>query len=213
MWDLILKGGPVMVPLILCSIVAWGVIIERHRSLKEMVLDAGGMMARLRTLLKSNQTVEAQQMVDEVSAPVASILSAGLRRYRLLSELGRSPDTIEHGVRQAMEDNSGHVVAELEKNLVLLATVANVAPLFGFTGTVTGMIRAFNSIAAAATVDAKTVAAGISEALLTTAAGLIIAIPAFVAYNYYTNKVEKFVLTIDESAATFIEILAEEGRV
>ena len=106
-----------------------------------------------------------------------------------------------------MEEHSGHVVTQLEQNMSILMTIINVAPLLGFAGTVTGMINAFNTLATKG-MDPKLVATGISEALLTTATGLIVAIPCFVAYNYFTRRIRISVEEIETAAAEMMEGVA-----
>jgi biopolymer transport protein ExbB len=133
--------------------------------------------------------------------PVATVLHAGLLR------LDRG---IGH-VEKAIEDAGAVEMAFLERGMVWLSTVANLAPLVGFLGTVSGMIRAFNDIAAAGDVDPSVVAGGISEALITTASGLIVAIPVQAAYNFFLSKIDKIIIDLQESSNQFVDDLIQLG--
>jgi len=207
MWELILSGGPFMIPLMLCSIVGLGVIIERFRYLNEVVIDNEGLRNKIAALVVGGQLRQAELIVGSTPGPVSAIFDVALRKLRFLIKLEKGGGEVEEGVIKAMEDHAVHVVADLERNLVILATVINIAPMFGFLGTVTGMINAFAAIAAAGGMDASLVAKGIGEALTTTAAGLSVALPCQIAYNYFTSRVQRFVLDIEESAAHLIEVL------
>ncbi len=197
-----------MIPLMACSIVGWGVIIERWLTIRQLNIDTSILRRKVVELLRQDKVDRAITLCRSTTNPVASVLSIGLEKYKLLMSLGRRPTDVETGTTQAMEDYSVHVLASLEKYMVILVTVANIAPLFGFAGTVTGMISAFDTIASAAGVNAKLVAVGIKEALVTTAAGLLIAIPCFVAYNYFAGRVQQFTLQVEESASDLVEAIA-----
>jgi biopolymer transport protein ExbB len=211
MWKTIVDGGITMIPLIACSIFGLAVILERRKSLKEATIDVGPFRQQLEALLTEGRVDSAIERCHSTPGPVAAILGVGLHRYAQMRRMNRADDDIEQGVIRAMEDYSPHVVATLEKYLIVLITVANIAPLFGFLGTVTGMINAFDAIAKAGGMRPDVVASGIAEALITTAAGLFIGIPAMVAYNYFTGRVEKFVLEIQESATKLLEVLTMKG--
>lgn len=208
MWDMMIKGGICMVPLMLCSVAGLGVIIERFRYYKEISIDAQAFRTKIAALVQAGRLREALLIVESTPGPVASIFSVALHKLQFLIELGKDPEQVEEGVIKAMEDHAIHVVADLERYIVILATVISAAPMFGFLGTVTGMINAFEAIAKAGGMEASLVAAGIAEALITTAAGLIIALPCQFVYNYFTNRVQGFVLEIEESAAHLIENLS-----
>ena len=212
MAELIWKGGYAMIPLLLCSLFMLAVILERRRSLEAVTIDTGPFRQRIGELLRQGDLAGAVRLCEETPGPVATLLGVGLKRYKQLRETKRGTVQVEDGVVKAMEDYSPHIVADLEKYLGVLATVGNIAPLFGFLGTVTGMIRSFRDIAVAGNMTPQVVASGISEALITTAAGLAIAIPAFVAYNYFTTRVRKFVLDMEESSAHLIESVIEHSR-
>ncbi|MHC4885214.1 MAG: MotA/TolQ/ExbB proton channel family protein, partial [Planctomycetota bacterium] len=146
---------------------------------------------------------------EKSKGPVAAVLLTGLYKYRQLAMRGRGMTEIEANVNKTMGDYAPHVIEALEKRLNLLSMVAAVSPLLGMTGTVTGMIGAFQQMASAG-VDAGGVAGGISEALITTAAGLLIAIPAVVAYSVFSKKIDRYVLDIEETATSLIDFITLE---
>jgi biopolymer transport protein ExbB len=140
---------------------------------------------------------------------VPAILSNGLRKYLVLRRLNYDPAQLEQQVIKSMENCGVHIVAALEKHLPILATIASVAPMLGFLGTVQGMIVAFGDIEANIGQQNIVVAAaaGIRVALLTTAFGLIVGIPAYMAFNYFTGIINEFVLQVETSAAELIEVV------
>ena len=211
MWEIILQGRWFMVPLMVCSVLCWGVIIERWLTLRQLNVDTSALRKRVVSLMRHNNPEKAVILCKSIQSPVAKILSIGLKKFQLLTSLDRNVSEVETGTIRAMEDYSVHILAMLEKYLVILVTISNIAPLFGFAGTVTGMINAFDTIAQAAGVNASLVAVGIKEALVTTAAGLLIAIPSFIAYNYFSNRVQKFVLQVEESASELIEAISVQS--
>ncbi len=215
---LMLEGGIFMWPILLMGIVAFAVIIERYRSLKMLGTDTQALRSQVRTLLEQERVEEALQLCDGLQGPVPAILSAGLRKFLVLQRLDYDPGKIEEQVVKGMDDYGVHVVAALEKHLPTLATVSSVAPMVGFLGTVSGMVNSFKDIVAkmGETNIIEAAAGGISEALLTTALGLIVGIPAYVAFNYFTSVINLFVLEVEESATELIETvtlqMALQGR-
>ncbi len=204
---LLRQGGWFMWPILIMGIVAAGVIIERYRSLKMLSSDSEDLRRQVHALLDKDRVEEALRLCDQEQGPVPAILSSGLRKFLVLRRLNHDPGRIEEQVVKAMDDYSVHVVAALERHLSVLATVSSVAPMLGFLGTVSGMINSFQDIVAKMgemnIVEAA--AGGISEALLTTCFGLIIGIPAFMAFNYFTSVINSFVLDVEESATELIE--------
>jgi biopolymer transport protein ExbB len=201
------KGGLFMWPILFLGILAAGVIIERYRSLKMLTSDSGSIRDEVQQLLREDRIEEAMQLCDQEQGPVPAILSAGLRKFLVLRRLNYDPAKIEEQVVKSMDDYGVHVVAALEKHLPVLATVSSVAPMLGFLGTVAGMVTSFEEIVAkmGETNIVEAAAGGISVALLTTAFGLIIGIPAFMAFNYFSSVINRFVLEIEESATDLIE--------
>ncbi len=215
---LMIRGGIFMWPILACGILAAGVIIERYRTLKMLTTDASGLRQQVTELLHDDNVEEALAKCDSEQGPVAAILSAGLRKFVVLRRLGYDSGKVEEQVIKAMDDYGVHIVAALEKHLTILATVSSVAPMLGFLGTVSGMVNGFDHIVATLGEQniVKAAADGIAEALLTTALGLIVGIPAFTGYNYFTGIINQFVLEVEETATELIETvtlqLAIEAR-
>jgi biopolymer transport protein ExbB len=161
----------------------------------------------VRSLLEQDRIEEALNLCDREQGPVPAILGAGLRKYLIARRLGYDAAKTEEQVVKGMDDYSIHIVAAMEKHLPILATVSSAAPMLGFLGTVQGMVVSFEEIRAKAGTDdiVKLAAAGIMVSLLTTVLGLIVGIPAFVAFNYFTSAINRFVLDVEESAADLIE--------
>ncbi len=196
-----------MLPILVMGILAAGVIIERYRSLKMLTSDPGSVRGDVLNFLREDRVEDALKLCEDEQGPVPAILSAGLRKFLVLRRLGYDPARIEEQVVKAIDDYGVHVVAALEKHLPVLATISSVAPMLGFLGTVAGMITSFQDIVAqmGETNIVEAAADGISVALLTTAFGLIIGIPAFMAFNYFSSVINRFVLDVEESAQELME--------
>jgi len=188
-----------MWPLLICSILGLIFVIERAISYYRIKGEASEIFSAVREALLAGDLRRAIEITESYTHPVAATLKAGLLRY------GRSTEEIE----RAMEVVALHEVSRLERNLWILATVANIAPLFGFLGTVTGMIGSFEALAEVGLGNPKAVAAGIAEALITTAAGLMIALPVQYAFNHFTNRVNHYTLGMETSAAVLLETFSE----
>ena len=203
MWEFMQKGGPIMWPILLCSIIAFAIVIERLLRLRQEQIDTKEFMGQISKSLKRNKIMEALDLCDRTGGPIAAILKAGILKH----------DRPRHEIREAIEDASIHEVPRLERNLPVLATVAQVAPLLGLLGTVTGLVKAFQVIESKATmlnpVNPGDLAGGIWEALLATTFGLCVAIPTYVAYNYLVSRVDGFVLDMERSATDLMNILGE----
>ncbi|MFH0732243.1 MAG: MotA/TolQ/ExbB proton channel family protein [Candidatus Omnitrophota bacterium] len=205
MFDMIVKGGPVMYPIILCSIIALAIVIERSFHLYRAKIDTKKFMDEIAGKLKRNKIVESIEMCDSTPGPIAHILKAGILKH----------DRPKEEIKEAIEEAGLYEVPRLEKNLPVLATIAHIAPLLGLLGTVCGMVIAFQVIQEKSTslhpVSPGDLAGGIWQALITTVAGLSVAIPVYVAYNYLVNKVDGFVLEMERSATDLINILTQRG--
>jgi biopolymer transport protein ExbB len=195
-------GGIFMWPLLVCAIGGLIIIVWKFLSLT-------GTSARTRQLIDDVDDMIAAHRIEEAKArcrqsdtPVAHILLAGLEKH----------DQGTERVMAAIENEGMIQMSRLEAGLVWLATIANVAPLLGFLGTVAGMIIAFGAIEMAGEVDATLVAGGIKVALITTAAGLSIAIPVNVAHNYFVTKIDSLVIEMEETSQNLIETLQEIDR-
>ena len=206
----LLEGGPFMWPLLALLVMAIAVIIERYRSLKLLETDAGSLREEVIELLSEDKVEESLKLCDSARGHVPAILSNGLRKYLVLRRLNYDQAQMEQQVVKSMENYGVNIVAALERHLPILATIASVAPMLGFLGTVQGMIVAFGDIEANIGQQniVQAAASGIRVALLTTAFGLIVGIPAYIAFNYFTGLINDFVLQVESSAAELIEVVS-----
>lgn len=197
------EGGPVMYPLLIFSILGVVFIIERFIALRQAKINVNEFLAKIRKALLANRSIkDAIKVCEDYRGPVPSIMKAGLLKY------GQPKEDVEKTIENAALFEMGR----LERNLVWLATIANVSPLLGFFGTVAGMIKSFDALAEAGLSNPGLVAAGISEALITTAAGLAVAIPAQLAYNFFMSRINKFVRDIETSTNMLLETFGEMQR-
>ena len=201
-------GGAMMYPLVLCSLIALGVIIAKAWTLWLAHSGAKKILAEVEELARAGQIDQAIQLATETTGPTAAILLAGLRRIKLGS-------VNEGEIPRAVSTAGAIELGFLERGLVILATVANVAPLMGFLGTVAGMILAFASIEAANSVEPSLVAGGIKVALLTTATGLAIAIPVNIGYNYFVTRIDRLIMDMEQGTQQILNLawdLEKEGK-
>ena len=198
-YELISEGGIVMWPIFFCSFVALAIVIDRWLFLRRASINTRDFMENMRQVLRQNRIQEAIQICDETDAPIARLMKAGVLKHN------RSKDEI----REAIQDAGNLEMPHLERRLSALATCANVAPLLGLLGTVTGMIKAFAQIQnKRGLVNPSDLAEGIGNALITTAAGLVVAIPALVVYNYLVTRVDNLVVEMEISSAEVVDLLA-----
>lgn len=196
--EILQQGGLLMIPLFILSVLAIYVIAERWRTLENSRMDVNTMLNNIESLLKSGSQHRAVQYCEEFDKPLARILKSGIRR------LGRPIRDIEDAIHNAGKKE----IYSLEKRMNWLATIAGVAPLIGFTGTVTGMIRAFMDIQSLqGNVNPSVLAGGIWEALITTATGLIVGIIAYGFYNYLLGKINRMVFELENASADFVDLL------
>ncbi|KAB2850780.1 MAG: MotA/TolQ/ExbB proton channel family protein, partial [Ignavibacterium sp.] len=184
LFDIFLKGGLIMWPILLSSIIGLAVSIDRFLMLRKAKINVPAFMVRIRGFIKKKDISGAISYCIEEKSPVANIVRKGLNKYKYGHDR----------VKDAIENAGSQEVSKLEKGLSVLASVAGIAPLLGFLGTVTGMIQAFMTIEElAGAANPSDLAGGIWEALITTAFGLIIGIPALALYNYFLGAVKKLV--------------------
>jgi biopolymer transport protein ExbB len=198
-WDFVVKGGPMMIPIAICSLAALTVIVERLVSLRGRRVIPPGFLSGLKNIL-DNDEGDSKQALDYCrrdGSPVAEVLAAGIKR------LGEPVELLERHIQEAGERE----VLKLRKYLRILVVVAAVAPLMGLLGTIFGMINAFQTVAVSAEALGKTelLAKGIYEAMITTAAGLMVTIPVLIAYHWFSARVERLVGEIDRMTVEFAE--------
>jgi biopolymer transport protein ExbB len=202
-----IDGGIFMWPILVLALVATAVVIERYRSLKMLTVDNEALRGQVLELLHANRGEEALVLCNKSRGPVPAILSVGLRKFLLLKRLNYDPGKIQEQVAKAMDDYGVHIVAALEHHLPILATISSVAPMLGSVGTVVGMVVLFNDLAAMSSSDpiVQIAAAGIKIKLLVTVWGLLVGIPAYIAFNYFTNVIDRYVLKVEETATELFE--------
>ena len=194
------KGGIVMVPIVFCSFLALAVFIERLLTLKREKVIPAPLFDEIKRLILQGKAAEALERCQTNGSSLARIISVGIKNH------GRPREA----VKEALEEVGRREVALLDKYTGIMGTIANIAPLLGLLGTVSGMIKAFNVISAAGVGDPAVLAGGISEALITTAAGLTVAIPTFVAYKYLLSRADTLVIEMEEYSTELVEMLKGE---
>ena len=210
MLDTLIKGGPVMVPIMACSLVSLAVVYDRWCAFREnRRIDTRALRSKVQASLRAGDIDGAISECATTGGPVASVLLAGLRSYKQLREKNEGPDTMRAVVTQVMEEYSVQALSLVNKRLDVLTVVGTAAPLLGMTGTVTGMIGSFGGMAAAGASGAGggVVAAGIAEALITTAAGLLIALSAVIPQSVYNRWSDEIELEIQEANSEIVEFI------
>ncbi|MCL4720745.1 MAG: MotA/TolQ/ExbB proton channel family protein [Gammaproteobacteria bacterium] len=197
MLEIVIVGGWVMIPIILGSIIAAAIILERLWTLQPGRVVPRDLSRQVWEWVTSNQLNHQRIQELRVGSPLGQILAAGLA--------GRQQERAT--LKEAVEDTGRHVVHELERYLNTLGTIAAVSPLLGLLGTVTGMIRTFSALTSGGTGDPAALAGGISEALITTAAGLMVAIPALIAHRYLRGRVDGLVVQMEKEAMALVDAL------
>ena len=200
MFEIVKAGGWVMVPILLCSIVAFAIIAERFWTLQKKKVIPPNLVADIWGSFRDQSfDQEALQRLKQGSA-LGRVLAAGLVNLQHDREI----------MKEAIEETGRHVVHELERFLNTLGTIASITPLLGLLGTVIGMIKVFNTITTSGVGDAGLLAGGISEALITTAAGLVVAIPSLMFYRYFRGLLDEYVVRMEEEALKLVEVIHGE---
>ncbi|HOW42666.1 MAG TPA: MotA/TolQ/ExbB proton channel family protein [Candidatus Omnitrophota bacterium] len=202
-WQLFISGGPMMWPILLCSIFACAIVLEKMVYLRAIRMDIRNFLSELLGKIKHHQIKEALQLCDTARHPVSAILKAGILKY----------DRSRVQIKEAIEDASLYEIPKLEQHLPALAVIAHICPLLGFLGTLAGLARYFQAFAARAqatqAITVAAVSAGLWEALLTSIAGLLVAIPVFVAYNYLVGQVNGVILDMEKASTELVNFLSE----
>lgn len=198
--EIFLKGGFIMWLILATSIVGLAVVIDRFLVLRKARINVPAFMVRIRGFIKKKDISGAISYCMEEKSPVANIVRKGLKKYKYGHDR----------VKEAIENAGSQEISKLEKGLTILATVSGIAPLLGFLGTVTGMIQAFMTIQdLAGAANPSDLAGGIWEALITTAFGLIVGIPALAFYNYFLSAVKRLVGEMETVANDVVDVIQE----
>jgi biopolymer transport protein ExbB len=200
MIELIIKGGPVMGPILLCSVISLAIIVERCLSLRRHRILRYDILQRIEELLRDRKIPEATTLCKRYPSSMTRILLAAILNH----------DKTRQEIKEIIEDAGRHEVPVLERYLMILGTIASISTLLGLLGTITGMIKTFNVIAALGYGHPEALAGGISEALIATASGLGVAIPTLVLYNFFTSKVESLVVEMEKNSLRMLNILKRE---
>lgn len=200
LFEIFLKGGFIMWLILATSIVGLAVVIDRFLVLRKARINVPAFMVRIRGFIKKKDISGAISYCMEEKSPVANIVRKGLKKYKYGHDR----------VKEAIENAGSQEISKLEKGLTILATVSGIAPLLGFLGTVTGMIQAFMTIQdLAGAANPSDLAGGIWEALITTAFGLIVGIPALAFYNYFLSAVKRLVGEMETVANDVVDVIQE----
>lgn len=201
MLEIFKAGGPVMWPILLCSIVGLGITFERLWTLRRAKVIPPHMVAQVWHWLRGNELSEERERLIRDSSPLGRILAAGLVQRHAAREI----------MKEHVEDIGRHVAHELERYLNTLGTIAAISPLLGLLGTVLGLMEVFSTIVRVGVGHPGALAGGISQALITTVAGLLVAIPALIVYRYLRGKVRSLVVDMEAEAIKLVEAL-NNGR-
>lgn len=197
MFEMIQAGGWLMVPIILCSVIALAIVGERFWSLQPERIAPKNLVAQVWQWYKSDNLDEQHIRALRSSSPLGRVLAAGLMNRFHPREI----------MKESIEETGRQVVLELERYLNMLGTIASITPLLGLLGTVIGMIKVFTAIMTQGVGNPSVLAGGISEALLTTAAGLVVAIPSIMFYRFFRRRVDELVLKMEEEALKIVDVM------
>lgn len=197
MLEIVQSGGWLMVPILLCSILAAAISVERFWTLQRTRITPKNLLAQVWSSLKADD-MDSQKLRDlRSNSPLGQVLAAGIANAK------RSRDIM----KEAMEEAAGQVSHDLERYLTSLGIIASISPLIGLLGTVVGMIKVFTALMLQGAGNANVLAGGISQALITTAAGLSVAIPALIFHRFFLRRIEELVVTMEQEAGKLVDIL------
>jgi biopolymer transport protein ExbB len=200
MYELFLKGGILMYPIALCSIIAVGIFLERMWILRRRRVLPRDFLIEVEDLVLRRKRPEAISLCKRDNSSIAHVIRVGIENY------GKKRDVI----KEKIEEVGRREAASLERYINVIGTIAGISPLLGLLGTVSGMIKSFNIISIQGVADPASLAGGISEALITTAAGLVVAIPSFVIYRYLANKADSLILEMEENSIRMVDLVKRE---
>lgn len=203
MFELIKAGGWVMLPIILCSTIALAIVLERFWALRRQRICPGNLVSQIWHWANKDELNATHIAELRSSSPLGRVLAAGLVNLHQDRQI----------MKESIEDTGRHVVVELERYLNTLGTIAAISPLLGLLGTVLGMIRIFTAINVAGLGNQAVLAGGIAEALITTVAGLTVAIPSIMFYRFFRGRVDELVVYMEQQALKMVEILHGERTI
>jgi biopolymer transport protein ExbB len=201
-FELVQAGGWLMIPILLCSVIAAAIIIERTWTLRQKKVIPEKLLTGIWNLLSNDALTEQHISEIENGSPLGKVLAAGLINRHLTREL----------IRESIEETGRHVVHEMERFMNTLGTISTITPLLGLLGTVIGMIRVFTAITVVGVGDPGQLAGGISEALITTATGLTVAIPSLIFHRHLKRKIDERVVAMEQEAMKLVEYLQGDRK-
>lgn len=202
MYEFIVAGGWLMIPIVLASIAAAAICVERFWSLSPSKIAPANLIAQVWIWIKDDEFDVERMRRLKMSSPLGYILAAGLT----------NSSNRDH-MKESIEEAASHVIHDLERYLNALGTIAAVTPLLGLLGTTVGMIKVFSEIMIKGTGDAQVLAGGISEALITTAAGLAVAIPALMMHRYFQRRIDGIVVQLEQQSLKLVDALHSDRQV
>ncbi|RPD38033.1 MotA/TolQ/ExbB proton channel family protein [Chitinophaga barathri] len=202
LWDMIVKGGPLMIPLGILSVIAVYVFVERYLTISRAGKLENNFMPMVRDHITTGNISAARSLSKNTAGPIARMIDKGIQR------IGKPTDAIE----KSMENVGKLEIYKMEKNLVILAIVAGIAPMFGFLGTIAGMIQTFFNISQTSDITLSTIAGGIYVKMVTSAAGLIIGLVAYIGYSYLQAQIDKVINKMEGASSEFIDVLLEPSK-
>lgn len=197
MFEIIKSGGLIMWPLLICSILATAIIVERFWALRSSRITPTNLLSQVWGWMKSNQLDAARVKQLRDSSPLGKILATGL----LNAKHGRDI------MKESIMDSAGHEIHEMQRFLNLLGSIAAIAPLLGLLGTVLGMVDMFNSLVLSGNNNPALLAGGIAKALYTTVGGLVVAIPAMFFYRFFNRRIDEIVVLMEQEAIKLVDVL------
>ncbi len=197
MWEIVLAGGPVMVPILLCSLLAAGITVERFWSLRRKTVIPEELGEQVRDWARGRKLDREHIEALRRTSALGAVLAAALANRHRSREI----------IKESVEDTGRHVVHEMERFVGGLGVIAGLTPLMGLMGTVFGMIQTFTAIGQHGVGDANLLAAGIAQALITTAAGLLVAIPAFFFHHYFKSRIARYIIDIEKQVIALIDTI------
>lgn len=196
MLEMIQSGGWLILPILLCSVLAMAIIVERFWTLRPNKIAPKTLLAEVWSWVRNNELNAGRMKQLRESTPLGKILAAGLSN----SKYGRDI------MKESIQEVASHVIHDMERYLNTLGTIAVITPLLGLLGTVIGMIKVFTAIMVQGTANANVLAGGISEALITTAAGLTVAIPAVIFHRLYQRRIDELVVEMEQEAVKLVDV-------
>lgn len=199
-WEFFMKGGPMMWPLLSCSIIALAIIIERMFSLRQRKIIPKDLVEEVERLTRMGRLTDIEQLLKRSSSPICPIILVAIRNAGMRREI----------IKDYMEEAGATEAYSIERYIDILGIIATISPLLGLLGTVSGMITSFQAVGATGN-ESQMLAAGISEALITTATGLSIGIPVYIFYRFFIARSDYLLLEMEKTSARILEYLKGEN--